>query len=226
MAISEQITWKPGVPILAPAGDSIALKCAGLAPRDIYKLMLGAIVPRPIAFISSINANGITNLAPFSFFNGVCSNPPCLSVSITRKRDGSKKDTLRNIEANGEFVINTVNEWMLGAANYCAAEFPYGVSEFSQAGLTALPSSLVKPPRVKESAVQLECRLLKSVEVGDGGVGSATLVIGQILQFHVSNSVYRDGRILIDQLKPVARLAGGAYGALGELVDLDIPPVA
>src|SRR5690349_10987328 len=122
----------------------ISLDFDSLPGATRYKIMIGAVVPRPIAFVSTINSAGTGNLAPFSFFNAVSSDPPCLAFSITRKRDGSKKDTLRNIEETRGFVVNTVSEWMADPMNQSSADYPYGVDEMAKVGLTALPSTRVK----------------------------------------------------------------------------------
>lgn len=192
---------------------------------SIYKILIGSVVPRPIALISTISPEGILNVAPFSFFNGVSSNPPCISVSFSRHPDGTKKDTLKNIEATSEFVVNSTNEWIIEEANHASGNFPSQVSEFDITGLTPLPSIVVKAPRVKESAIQMECKFYKSVEVGDGTAGSATLVIGQIVQVHVGDEVYQDGKILIEKLKPISRLGGLNYGKVSDVFALARPDV-
>ena len=128
--------------------------------RENYKLMIGSILPRPIAFVSTISKNGIHNLAAYSFFNGVTSNPPSICFAPNRKgRDGSKKDTLINIEETGEFVVNIVTEDIVEPMNETAPEFPPEISEFEQVGLTPVESQIVKAPRVKESPINMECKL-------------------------------------------------------------------
>jgi flavin reductase (DIM6/NTAB) family NADH-FMN oxidoreductase RutF len=215
--------WKIGDPIPSPVQERLTLDPKDLGQKGMYKFMIGAIVPRPIAFVSTINAAGVGNVAPFSFFNGVASNPPTLMISITRKSTGDKKDTLRNIELNGQFVVNTVHEWMIGAVNQCSAEYPYGVDEMRTVGLTPLPSQKIKPPRVGESSIHFECELYKTLEVGDGSEGSATLVVGKILLIHVDQRVYQNGRIQIEALQPISRLAGTSYGRVSDLFDLERP---
>lgn len=200
-----------------------SLDFSKIKPRDSYQWMIHAIVPRPIAFVSTVDENGVINLAPFSFFNGVASNPPTLVLSFTRKSDGSKKDTLLNIEKTGEFVVNTTQESIVDQVNAASEEFPYGVSELEKVGLTAVPSSWVKPPRVKESPVSFECRLEKTVEVGDGSRGSSTLVIGRVLGMHVADSVLTDGKIDYRKLKPLARLGGAQWLKGGEVFELKRP---
>ncbi len=173
-----------------------------------YKLMIGLIVPRPIALISTLSPNGIPNLAPFSFYNGVSSHPPAIMVSITRKKKGETKDTLRNIETTGEFVVNCVNESILEPMHQSSGEYPYGVNEIEKVGLTAIPSQWVKPPRILESVAHFECQLYKTMEVGDGTEGSATLVVGTLLAIHIDPAIYQDGKILLEKYKacrPISR---------------------
>ncbi|MBN8548675.1 MAG: flavin reductase family protein [Deltaproteobacteria bacterium] len=217
--------WKPGDTVEAPPGKTIELDPTKIPAKEIYKLIIGSIVPRPIAFVSTISAGGVTNLAPFSFFNGVSSNPPCVMISISNKEDGSKKDTLRNIEETKQFVVNSANEWLAEPLVHTAASFPYGVDEMSVVGLTAEPSLKVKPPRVKESAFQMECELYKTVEIGDGSAGSTTVIFGKILFMHAHESVYKDGRILFSEYKAIGRLGGFSYGRVTETFDIPVPRV-
>lgn len=197
-----------------------------IGSKASYQLLIGSIVPRPIAFVSTCSSEGKGNAAPFSFFNGVSSRPPAVMFSVARNSDGSKKDTLKNIELTGEFVVNSVGDWMIEAVNQCSAQYPYGVDELSQVGLTPLPSVQVKPCRVAESLVHFECRLLHQVEVGDGREGSATVVIGEIVLFHVHSKAYRDGKILLDPLHAVSRLAGKSYGKISDVFDLPRPQLS
>ncbi|MGE0615948.1 MAG: flavin reductase family protein [Bacteriovoracia bacterium] len=191
----------------------------------VYKIMIGAIVPRPIAWVSTISVEGVTNVAPFSFFNGVASNPPSLMFSITRKSDGGKKDSLRNIEATGEFVVNIAHEASARPLHETSAEYPYGVSEFTRVGLTALPSRQVRAPGVAEAPIQLECRLHQKLEIGAGGPGSATIIVGEIIHIQASTDVYANGKIAIEKLRPIARLAGRSYTKLGEVFEQPAPEI-
>lgn len=215
--------WKLGDPTQSPVNRMVTLDPTQTDSKSVYKLIIGAIVPRPIAFISTLSPEGIGNLAPFSFFNGVSSNPPAIMVAITRKKGGEKKDTLRNIETTGQFVVNSVNEWLVEPMNQCSAEYPYGVDEMLKVGLTPLASVRVKPPRVQEAAVQLECELYKTLEVGDGSEGSSTIVVGRIVMAHIYDRAYADGKILIQELKPVSRLGGLSYGQVDGIFDLPRP---
>ncbi|HEY9744844.1 MAG TPA: flavin reductase family protein [Oculatellaceae cyanobacterium] len=195
-----------------------------ISQQDNYKLLIGSILPRPIAFVSTQSPEGILNLAPFSFFNGVCSNPPTVLFCPTvRGSDGQKKDTLRNIEATREFVVNIVSEDIVRPMNETAAEVPFEVNEFELAGLTPAHSVVVKPPRVMESPVSLECQLQQVIYVGDGSIGSGSVVLGTVVQFHIREDLYRDGRIDTALLKPVARLAGSAYCPVRESFELQRP---
>ena len=191
--------------------------------RDIYKLMIGAIVPRPIAFVSTLSLEGILNLAPFSFFTGVSANPPVVCFSpMIRGSDGKKKDTLNNIETTREFVVNIVSEDFAVQMNICSTEFPPEVDEFQQSGLTPISSDLVKAPRVKESKINLECKLLQVVHVSPKPLGGS-LVLGEVLCFHVADELWEDYRIDPDKLKPIGRMGGPTYTRTTDRFDLVRP---
>ncbi|MBS1963520.1 MAG: flavin reductase family protein [Bdellovibrionales bacterium] len=197
-----------------------------LSVRDAYRILVASIVPRPIAFVSTVDENGVTNLAPFSFFNGVSSNPTCIVFSCSRMPDGSKKDTLRNIEATGEFVVNTSEEAIAEEVNAASAAYPHGVSEFAIVGLTPLASTWVRPPRVAESAIHMECRLEKIVEIGEDSPGGSSLIIGRVLGMHVADRVLAEGEIRYEKLKPVARLGRDEWLRGGEVFRLRRPQIA
>lgn len=182
------------------------------APNNLYKLMIGMIVPRPIAFVSTLDAAGVRNLAPFSYFTACSSNPPVVCFCTTiRTGPEPRKDTLRNIEATGEFVLNIVSEEFAGKMNICSAEVPPTVDEFELSGLTPLPSDLVKPPRVAESKVHMECRLRQVVHVSDLP-GGGNLILGQVLRFHVQDDLLFDTyKIDPDKLNAIGRMGGPAY---------------
>ncbi len=184
---------------------------AQLDYNDIYKLMVGIIVPRPIAFVSTIDAAGVLNLAPFSYFTACGSNPPvvCFSTAV-RAGARSHKDTLRNVEATGEFVVNVVSEEFAAQMNATAAEVPPEVDEFVLSGLTPLASDLVKPPRVAESKVQMECRLYQIVTVSEKP-GGGILVLGEVLRFHVLESLLDGYKIDPDKLNAIGRMGGPTY---------------
>jgi flavin reductase (DIM6/NTAB) family NADH-FMN oxidoreductase RutF len=186
--------------------------------KDNHRLMIGSIVPRPIAFVSTKSKNGILNLAPFSYFNGVCSNPPTIMFAPARRGyDGLTKDTLNNIRDTEEFVVNIVSEGIVEPMVACATDFEKEVNEFEVSGLTPVDSVKVAPPCVKESKVSFECRLQTIVPVGEAEPGGGFVVIGNIVMFHVDDDVYRDGRIDLDALKPVGRLAGNNYSRINDI---------
>jgi flavin reductase (DIM6/NTAB) family NADH-FMN oxidoreductase RutF len=194
--------------------------------KDIYNLMISAIVPRPIAFISTQSEQGITNVAPFSYFNGVSSKPPLISVSISHRRwQGKliKKDTLRNIEETKEFVVNIVNDELLTVMNASATEYPPDMSEIDALQIETEPSLHIKPPRVKKSPVQLECKLERVIMLGDPALNG--LVIGEVVCFHINDSVWdtRSATIDPEKLRPIARLGGNLYASLTQIVSLPRP---
>src|SRR5713226_7000862 len=193
------------------------------AVADIYKLLIGAIVPRPIAFVSSVNPEGAFNLAPFSFFTAISANPPVICFSpMVRGSDGTRKDTLRNIEAVKEFVVNVVSEEFAEKMNICSAEFPPEVDEFAMSGLTPVPSDLVKPPRVKESHINMECRLLQIVDVSSKPLGGS-IVLGEVLRFHIDDSLFENFKIDPDKLHPIGRMGGPTYTRATDRFDLVRP---
>jgi flavin reductase (DIM6/NTAB) family NADH-FMN oxidoreductase RutF len=206
------VDWKPGDVIAARYSNFIPLLPSALSVAEMYHLMTGVIVPRPIALVSTISQDGHTNLAPFSFFNGVSSSPPCLAISIAALPDGGVKDTLSNIEQTGEFVVNTVPHWLAGPVTYASERFPYGTSEIDKTRLTPLPSSKVRPVRIQECPVHLECTVYAKQQVGSGGVGSATLIIGEIHAVHIASEAWRDGRVVYEALAPLSRHGGSFYG--------------
>ncbi len=189
--------------------------------KDIYKLMIGSIVPRPIALVSTISSTGIRNLAPFSFFTGITSKPPTICFAPDRRpADGKKKDTLVNIEATGEFVVNVVTEAIVVQMNEAATDYPPEFDEFEMSGLTADPSLIVAPPRVKESPINMECKVDRIIEIGPNDSGGAALVIGEIVMFHVADGLIDNGRIDTTALNPIGRLAGSEYTTLGKRISL------
>ncbi len=190
---------------------------AKTSAKDNYKLLIGSVVPRPIALVSTMSKSGILNLAPFSFFTVITAKPPTLCFAPALKgTNAEKKDTLANIEETGEFVVNVVSEDIAEQMNETATDFPRDVDEFTHAGFTPEPSLIIKVPRVKESQINMECRLHKVVYIGDGGPGSGALVIGEIVQYHIADALISDGKIDTGLLKPLGRLAGMEYTTLGK----------
>ena len=188
------------------------IKTDNLEWKDAYKLLQGSVLPRPIAFVSSQDENGNANLAPFSFFTVISANPMMVCFSPMRRgTDGAKKDTLKNIESTKEFVINIVSEEFVQQMNDCATEFASDVDEFEASGLNKIDSVAVKPSRVKESKVHLECVLDQVLHFGGEEAGSGSLVIGKVVHVHVADELYDSGRINSEKLNPVGRLAGATY---------------
>lgn len=185
------------------------------------RVLTGVVVPRPIAFVSSVSADGKVNLAPFSFFNAMAYDPATIVLGISRSAGWKAKDTLANIEATGEFVVSVVVDDIAEAMNSTAAEFPADVDEFEIAGLTAKPSELVRAPLVAESPVNMECKLNQVVEVGDGT--NHGIVIGEILLMHIRDDIINGHRINHSLLKPVGRLAGNMYCKTDDVYEMVRP---
>jgi len=180
--------------------------------KDNYKLMAGSIVPRPIAFVSTKSKDGFDNLAPFSFFNGVCSNPPTIMFCPARRgRNGEIKDTLKNVIDTGVFALNIVSESFAQEMVSTAMEFPPEISEFDETGLTPVPCEKIDAMRLKESKITFECKLNQIIEIGDGSPGSGAIVLGTIVLFHVADEIYDNGRIDLEKLQPIGRMAGNIY---------------
>lgn len=188
-----------------------------MTPQDVYKLLTGTVVPRPIGWISTISRDGIPNAAPFSFFNVVGNAPPMVVFSAGMAGPGVPKDTLRNVRDTGEFVVNIVTEATAAAMNITATDFPPQVNEFEAAGLTAAASVKVKAPRIAESPVNFECELVQIIPVGQDAYH---LVLGEIVQMHVADGLLENGRVRIDRLKPVGRLAGNSYCRVNDVFEL------
>lgn len=203
--------------------------------RQIYKLMTGMIVPRPIALVSTISREGALNLAPFSFFCGVGSAPPTVlfcpalrpvsPASENLRADmgpGMRKDTLRNVEETGEFVINVVSEAITAAANATAADVPPEVDEFPLSGLTPIASEAVRPPRVAQSPAQMECKLLQIIYTGHAP-SSGVIVLGEVVRFHLREELFEDFRVDPAGLDAVGRMAGNTWVRTRDRIELIRP---
>ncbi|MGX9964629.1 flavin reductase family protein [Roseomonas sp. F4] len=210
---------------MTPEQDFSFIDGEGLDTATAYRLVVGCVVPRPIAWITTVDAQGRVNAAPFSSYNYVATSPPMLAINIAaRAGDGAMKDTARNIRENGEFVVNVATEATMEAMHLSAQEFPPDESEVEALGLELLPSRRVKPPRLAATPVQMECRLDQAVVLGRG---VNTLYIGEIVAFHLSSTVFDGSRVDSAKMRPVARLGGPYYAALGEIFDrpmLQRPP--
>jgi flavin reductase (DIM6/NTAB) family NADH-FMN oxidoreductase RutF len=201
----------------------LALDPAQIAYNDVYKLMIGIIVPRPIAFVSTVDAAGIRNLAPFSYFTACSSNPPMVCFCTTvRLGPRPYKDTLENVRATGEFVVNIVSEEFAEQMNRASADVPPEVDEFILSGLTPLASELVKPPRVAESKAQMECRLHQIVVVSDKP-GGGFLILGEVLRFHVLESLLDGFKIDPEKLNAIGRMGGPTYVRTRDRFDMARP---
>ena len=199
------------------------LDFTALSPREAYSWMVTTIMPRPIAWVSTISADGKTNLAPFSFFQGVCANPPTLMFVPVNQRDGTKKDTTRNIEAVPEFVVNLVPFALGEQMNASAAMLPHGESEFEKFGIASTPSERVGPPRVAAAPVAFECALDRIVLIGEGPL-AANVMFGRILVAHVSDAVVgADGRPDPAKLDLIGRLGGDAYVRTRDVFEMERP---
>ena len=180
--------------------------------QENHKLMIGSIVPRPIALVSTVSKDGVNNLAPFSYFNGVCSKPPTVMFAPARRGwDGNEKDTLVNIRESKEFTINIVSESFVEKMVICGTDFDPSIDEFDSSKLIKVSSKKVKPPVVKQAKVSFECILTKIVQIGRHEAGGGFIVIGEIILFHIDDKVYNKGHLDLDELNPVGRLAGDWY---------------
>jgi flavin reductase (DIM6/NTAB) family NADH-FMN oxidoreductase RutF len=186
---------------------------ADMSKREAYKLMIGTIIPRPIAWVSTVSPDGVRNIAPFSFFTAITADPPTVCFAPARRPGGVKKDTLANVEATGEFVVNIVTEEQSKAMNETATDYPPEFDEFERAGLSAVASDIVAAPRVGGSPVNMECKLQNTIPVGNGG---SVLVIGEVLLFHVDERVLKDGKVDAGLLKAIGRLGGDEYTRTSE----------
>ncbi|HVT99160.1 MAG TPA: flavin reductase family protein [Acidobacteriaceae bacterium] len=195
----------------------------GTAPEKIYKLMIGVIVPRPIAFVSSVDEHGIRNLAPFSYFTGCSTNPPVVCF-VTAVRSGPRpsKDTLHNVLATNEFVVNIVSEEFAGQMNATSAEVGPEVDEFELAGLTPMASELVKPPRVAESHIHMECRLRQVLHISDRP-GGGSLILGDVLRFHIDQAIVDNYKVDPQKLRAIGRMGGPTYVRTGDRFDMPRP---
>ena len=200
------------------------LELAQLPPHERYKLLIGLVIPRPIAWVSTYSENGVANCAPFSFFNVISEEPPLCILSFNWRSDREIKHTLKNIRRTGEFVVNLADEGTANAMHLSASELPEAESEFAKYGLTAVPAKLVKHPRIGEAAASLECRVERRVEFGP----ERELVVGEILLIRARDGIIDPAtkRISEDLYRPVGRLFANRYCTTRERFDLPgtLPP--
>jgi flavin reductase (DIM6/NTAB) family NADH-FMN oxidoreductase RutF len=190
--------------------------------RENYKFLIGSIIPRPIAFVTTISKDGVLNGAPFSYFNIVSSNPPMISLSIQRQ-EGRQKDTARNIMESKEFVVHIVDELNVEKVNQTAASLPPNQSEIELAGFISVDSVKISVPGVKEAKIRMECTLEHSLELGGIDSPGCDLFIGKVVQFHIENNIYENGRIDPKGLAAVSRLAGNHYAQIGKMFSIERP---
>lgn len=186
---------------------------------DNYKFLIGSILPRPIAVVSTKNEDGSNNVAPFSFFTGISAKPMIVAFApLIRTSTGLKKDTVINIEREKEFVINFTNEDNCDKVNAASAELSYGDDEFIHAGLTPLDSEIVKACRVKESPIHFECKLRDIISYGDQP-GAGTLITGEVVRIHIDEAIYDNGRVITSAWKPMGRGAGNDWFKTDSVVE-------
>lgn len=183
---------------------------------DIYKLMTGIVVPRPIAWVTTLSADGVLNLAPFSCFTFVSSKPAMVGFNCGL-RNGQRKDTSVNIEATGDFVVNIGDDSMIEQVHRSALDFPPDVSEVAELGLASLPSQLVKTPRLAQAPISMECRFSQKVEFGETG---AEFIVGEVVLFHIRDGLCSNNKIDTAALRPICRIAGPNYATLADIISM------
>lgn len=201
----------------------ISIDPAAQSERDNYKLLIGSVIPRPIAFVTTLSEKGVLNAAPFSYFSIVSSSPPLLSIAVQRK-NGEAKDTARNAIARGELVIHIVDESMAAAVNETAANLPPEESEVALTRLSPIASEVVAVPGIREAKVRMECVLDQSVTLGGTEEAPTTdLLIARVVRFIMDEEIYKNGYIDPVKLNPVSRLAGSFYASLGKRFEIERP---
>jgi len=200
---------------------TVQLETASLTARDAYQLLIGSIVPRPIAFVSTVGETGLTNAAPFSFFTALNAKPTLVCFSIISPA-GKKKDTLRNIEYTNDFVVNIVDDSLADVMNIAASNFPSEISEIQYTNLMPVPSISVKAPRIAEAPIQMECRATKIEQLN---VSDVSLIIGEVICFHIRESIYESGRINQDHINAIGAMGNNRYCRVSETFELKRPTV-
>ena len=200
----------------------LSIDPASLSERDNYKFLIGSIIPRPIAFATTLSKDGVLNGAPFSYFNIVSSNPPMISLSIQRSL-GRQKDTARNMIESKQFVVHIVDEQNVEKINKTAANLPPDQSEIELANLTPVESMKISVPGVKEAKIRMECIVEHSLELDGLDTPGCDLIIGKVVQFHIESNLYENGRIDPTGLAAVSRLAGNNYAKIGEIFEMERP---
>ncbi len=202
--------------------DKVSVEPAATPPINTYKLLIGTVVPRPIAFVSTVSPEGVLNLAPFSFFNVICANPPVICFACGVREP--PKDTLTNVRSNGEFVVNIVTEEIAERMNLTSGEYDAGVDEFQIGGLTPVPSELVRPPAVRESPVNMECKVMQIIDVSLQPLGGS-LIIGEVVRFHIDRALFENFRVDPDRLRAIGRMGGNGYTRTRDRFEMIRPQV-
>jgi flavin reductase (DIM6/NTAB) family NADH-FMN oxidoreductase RutF len=197
---------------------------ASLDAKELHGLLMGCVTPRPIAFVSTIGKNGVYNVAPFSCFTLMSMHPAIVGFAIGRRRGGGKKDTLVNIEYSGDFVVNIVSEPIAQAMNQAAGDYPIDVDEFKEAGLTPVASDRVRPPRVTESPIQLECRLTQIMEFWTFP-RIHNFIVGEVLIVHIQDDLLADGVIKANRVKAIGRLGEDFYCRTQDAFEMKRPVI-
>jgi flavin reductase (DIM6/NTAB) family NADH-FMN oxidoreductase RutF len=190
--------------------------------QDIYKILIGTVLPRPIAWVSTVDSSGNLNLAPFSFFTVASVNPPILCFSPLLKENSIEKDTLANIKQTGEFVVNIVSHALAQPMNRTSAPYPSKVNEFEAAGVTARQSTLVKPPCVADSLVNFECKLHQIIPLGCEPM-AGNLVLGKVCNIHIHPDIVINGEVDGESLDAVGRLGGNMYTTIRDCFEMERP---
>ena len=203
-------------------GNHVKVDPGSTPAQNLYKLLIGSVVPRPIGFISTISPEGARNLAPFSFFNAVCGDPPVVFFSASYREP--RKDSYLNVKATGEFVVNIVSEEIAEQMNLTSGDYPYGSDEFEISGLTPVPCDLVKPFRVAESHVSMECKLMQIIDISAKPFGGS-LVLGEVVRFHIDDRIVEDFRIDPEKLRAIGRMGGNEYSRTRDRFSMIRPKV-
>ncbi|SRR5579885_1570694 len=204
------------------------VECEQASTRDLYRMLISSVVPRPIAWVSSQSSKGVLNLAPFSFFNAFSADPPIIGIGIGLKEhqtvEGKSelvpKDSLKNILDTGEFVVNIVSLELADKMNQSSAEYAPNISEFEKAGLTPCPAKIVKPPLVSEAKISMECRLHQDIPLG-----GSVLVLGRIVGIHIHDDIWKNNAVDVRLLQPIGRLGGISYCKVESIFEMPRPTV-
>jgi flavin reductase (DIM6/NTAB) family NADH-FMN oxidoreductase RutF len=196
--------------------------------RENYNLLVGSIIPRPIALVTTLSQAGVLNAAPYSYFSIIASQPPLISISVQRKQ-GVMKDTSRNALEKGSFVVHITDESIIHMVNETAANLSPDESEVERAGFTPIASEMIDVPGLQEAKIRMECLLERAIQLGGSSNGdneqppACDLLIGRVVRFHFDEDIYEDGHINPDKLNPMSRLAGIDYAKLGKRISVERP---